>query len=111
MEAIRQTKVDMKVWLGNYVLPDDSAPYERQKQAIKAALEEYGTDHVGGITVGNEFMLKYVLHIFTWRLVYLFLRCLSYITGNGGDSPDVNGALGNAGKLFLRTSVEKFFVT
>lgn len=59
MEAIRQTKVDMKVWLGNYVIPEDSTPYERQKQAIKAALEEYGTDHVGGVTVGNEFMLKY----------------------------------------------------
>ena len=58
----------MKVWLGNYVIPEDSTPYERQKQAIKDALQEYGTDHIGGITVGNEFILKYVFQ-FEWATV------------------------------------------
>ena len=51
----------MTVWLGNYPVPTDPAPYERQRDAIIDALKTYGTDHVSGITVGNEFMLKYVL--------------------------------------------------
>lgn len=50
----------MDVWLGNYPIPTDPAPYERQRDAIIDALKTYGADHVAGITVGNEFMLKYV---------------------------------------------------
>ena len=50
----------MTVWLGNYIIPTDDTPYERQKGEIKTALQAYGTDNIGGITVGNEFMLKYV---------------------------------------------------
>ena len=53
----------MTVWLGNYPVPTDPAPYERQRDAIIDALKTYGTDHVSGITVGNEFMLKYVLSL------------------------------------------------
>jgi exo-beta-1,3-glucanase (GH17 family) len=61
LEAIKQTKVDMTVYLGNYAIPDDSnAAYNRQRDAIQAALQTYGTDHVFGITVGNEYMLKYI---------------------------------------------------
>jgi exo-beta-1,3-glucanase (GH17 family) len=61
LEAIKQTKVDMTVWLGNYpVATDNGAAYERQRDVIKAAIQTYGTDHIGGITVGNEFMLNYV---------------------------------------------------
>jgi exo-beta-1,3-glucanase (GH17 family) len=49
----------MTVWLGNYpVATDNGAAYERQRDVIKAAIQTYGTDHIGGITVGNEFMLK-----------------------------------------------------
>ena len=59
LEAIKQTKVDMQVYVGNYVVSDDIAVYQRQRDAIKDALQTYGTDHVAGITVGNEFMLKY----------------------------------------------------
>jgi len=58
LEAIKQTKVDMKVYLGNYVLPSDNEPYKRQRDLIKQAIETYGPDHIAGITVGNEFMLK-----------------------------------------------------
>ena len=59
LEAIRRTKVDMKVYLGNYPIPDDDhRAYRRQRDIIRQALETYGTDHVAGITVGNEFMLK-----------------------------------------------------
>ena len=50
----------MTVWLGNYPEPTDPAPYERQKEAIVDAIKTYGTDHISGITVGNEFILKYV---------------------------------------------------
>ncbi|KAG6910943.1 hypothetical protein DXG01_005997 [Tephrocybe rancida] len=59
LEAIKQTKVDMEVYVGNYVLPDDDASYTRQRDAIKDAIQTYGEDHIAGITVGNEFMLKY----------------------------------------------------
>ncbi len=49
----------MTVFLGNYpVATDNGTAYTRQRDEIKAALETYGTDHIGGITVGNEFMLK-----------------------------------------------------
>ena len=58
----------MTVWLGNYNVPNDAGEaYDRQKSTIQEALQTYGTDHVGGITVGNEFMLKYVK--FTGNLV------------------------------------------
>jgi len=51
----------MTVWLGNYVNADDAgAAYTRQRDLIEAAIKTYGTDHIGGVTVGNEFMLKYV---------------------------------------------------
>lgn len=59
LEAIKQTKVNMTVWLGNYpIATDNGAAYERQRDEIKAAIQTYGTDHIGGVTVGNEFMLK-----------------------------------------------------
>ncbi|KAF8813325.1 glycoside hydrolase [Phlegmacium glaucopus] len=61
LEAIKQTKVDLTVWLGNYAIAtDNGAAYQRQRDLIKQAILTYGTDHIGGITVGNEFMLNYV---------------------------------------------------
>lgn len=61
LDAIQRTKVNMTVYLGNYNIPTDPAPYERQRDAIKDAITTFGTDHIAGITVGNEFMLKYVI--------------------------------------------------
>jgi len=59
LEAIRQTKVDMQVYLGNYNLPtDNDAAYDRQKAEIQNVLQTYGADQVAGITVGNEYILK-----------------------------------------------------
>jgi hypothetical protein len=58
LEAIKQTKVNMTVFLGNYPVPDDNTPYTRQRDLIKAAIQTYGVDHIAGVTVGNEFMLK-----------------------------------------------------
>lgn len=49
----------MQVYVGNYVVSDNIVVYQRQRDAIKDALQTYGADHVAGITVGNEFMLKY----------------------------------------------------
>lgn len=51
----------MTVWLGNYPVPTDPTPYERQRDAIIDAIKTYGTDHISGITVGNEYILKYIL--------------------------------------------------
>jgi len=58
LEAIKQTKVDLQVFVGNYVVEGDPGAYERQRDVIKSALQTYGVDNVAGITVGNEFMLK-----------------------------------------------------
>jgi len=60
LEAIKQTGVDMQVFLGNYVLPDEPTAYTRQRDTLREAIETYGTDHIEGITVGNEFMLNYL---------------------------------------------------
>jgi exo-beta-1,3-glucanase (GH17 family) len=61
LEAIKRTKVDMEVYLGNYPNPDDNnEAYIRQRDVIKDAITTYGTDHIAGVTVGNEFMLNYV---------------------------------------------------
>ena len=49
----------MQVYLGNYPDVADDTVYTRQRDTLKSALETYGADHVAGITVGNEFILKY----------------------------------------------------
>ncbi|KAF6759952.1 glycoside hydrolase family 17 protein [Ephemerocybe angulata] len=54
LEAIKRTKVDMQVWLGNYPIPTDNG------DAMQKAIQTYGTDNIGGITVGNEFILNYL---------------------------------------------------
>jgi exo-beta-1,3-glucanase (GH17 family) len=49
----------MEVFLGNYPVPTDGGEaYRRQRDAMKEAIKTYGTDHIAGVTVGNEFMLK-----------------------------------------------------
>ena len=58
MEAIKQTGIDMQVFAGNFVVEGDPTAYERQRDAIKNAITTYGADHIAGVTVGNEFMLK-----------------------------------------------------
>ncbi|KAF9560495.1 glycoside hydrolase [Agrocybe pediades] len=90
LEAIKQTKVDMTVYLGNYVIPtDNNAAYQRQRDVIKSAITTYGTDHIGGITVGNEFMLNYV-------------------TDNAPGDPNaaVNSDIGNTGAQILIANIQ-----
>jgi hypothetical protein len=53
--------VNLTVFLGNYNLPNDGGvEYNNQKQNIVSAINTYGTDHISGVTVGNEFMLEFV---------------------------------------------------
>jgi len=84
LDAIKQTKVDMQVFVGNYVVEGDPGAYERQRDAIKLALQTYGVDHVAGITVGNEFMLNYV-------------------TGHG--TQDANSAIADEGAAILIANI------
>ncbi|KAF8349060.1 glycoside hydrolase family 17 protein [Amanita rubescens] len=86
LEAIRRTKVDMQVYLGNYNVPDDNdAAYDRQKADIQNVIQNYGADHVSGITVGNEYILNYVLQ-------------------NGGGS--ANGPAGDQGAALLVPNID-----
>ena len=49
----------MTVWLANYpIATDNGTAYERQRNELQQALITYGTTHVSGIVVGNEFMLE-----------------------------------------------------
>jgi exo-beta-1,3-glucanase (GH17 family) len=61
LEAIKQTKTNIKVFPAIYLVEKDDVGYQRQKTALQQALQTYGTDNVLGITVGNEFMLNYIL--------------------------------------------------
>jgi len=86
LEAVKQTKVNMKVWLGNYAIAtDNGAAYQRQRDIIKSAIQTYGTDHIGGVTVGNEFMLN-------------------YLNANGGTVPD--SSVGDAGAAILIANIQ-----
>jgi exo-beta-1,3-glucanase (GH17 family) len=48
----------MEIFTGIYVVENDDAAYTRQRDAVMQAIKTYGADHIAGITVGNEFMLK-----------------------------------------------------
>lgn len=50
----------MTVYLANFNIPTDSTPYTRQKALIVDAINTYGTANIGGVTVGNEFILECV---------------------------------------------------
>jgi exo-beta-1,3-glucanase (GH17 family) len=58
LNAIKVTKVDMKVYLANYNVYEDRDAYTRQKAKLEDALKTYGADNIVGVTVGNEVMLR-----------------------------------------------------
>lgn len=60
LEAIKQTKVNMMVYVALYIVVDDDTAYQRQKLSLQNAIQTYGVDHIEGVTVGNEFMLNYI---------------------------------------------------
>ncbi|KAJ7017405.1 glycoside hydrolase family 17 protein [Mycena alexandri] len=81
LEAIKQTQVNLTIWVGNYAIATDGGTaYTRQRDAIGAAIKKYGVGSVGGVTVGNEFVLDYL---------------------DAHDAIDPNGAVGNAGAAIL----------
>ncbi len=84
LEAIKQTKTNVKVFPAIFVVDKDDAAYTRQKTALQQALQTYGTDNVLGITVGNEFMLNYVLE---------------------HQASDATGAVGLAASALLKTKI------
>ncbi|KIM27562.1 glycoside hydrolase family 17 protein [Serendipita vermifera MAFF 305830] len=86
LEAIKQTKVDLKVYAAIYVVVDDDTAYERQKASLKNAIETYGVDHLEGITVGNEFMLN-------------------YMTQYGGSSATPDGTIGLRASALLKAKI------
>jgi exo-beta-1,3-glucanase (GH17 family) len=81
LEAIKQSKTNLKVYPGIYLVDVDEAGYQRQKTALKEALQTYGTGNVLGITVGNEVILNYMLD---------------------RQATDVNGTNGLAASAFLK---------
>jgi exo-beta-1,3-glucanase (GH17 family) len=80
LEAIKQTKVNMTVYIGNYVEPSDDGGYQRQRDELMNAIDTYGTAHISGLIVGNEFMLDYL---------------------TAHDATDPNGAVGQQGAAEL----------
>ncbi|ODN74156.1 hypothetical protein L202_07608 [Cryptococcus amylolentus CBS 6039] len=56
LQAIQDTKVNMTVWPAIYVDSNETA-YDDQVTALTDALKTYGTDHISGVTVGNEYIL------------------------------------------------------
>lgn len=47
------------IWMGVYI-GDNSTVNEQQKSEALEVLQTYGTDHVSGVTVGNEYLLNAV---------------------------------------------------
>ncbi|ODO00069.1 hypothetical protein I350_06693 [Cryptococcus amylolentus CBS 6273] len=54
LQAIQDTKVNMTVWPAICKYP---TAYDDQVTALTDALKTYGTDHISGVTVGNEYIL------------------------------------------------------
>jgi len=82
LEAIKQTKTNITLYPANYpIATDKGAAYTRQKAELKDAITKYGVDNIGGITVGNEFILDYLA------------------ANGGGDDP--NSVVGDAGAAIL----------
>jgi hypothetical protein len=49
----------MTVFVGNYpIATDNGTAYMRQRNELTQAIQTYGIDNIGGMTVGNEFMLE-----------------------------------------------------
>lgn len=60
LDAIQRTKVNLTIYPAIYL--DSSDPgdvaWNRQVANITFALDSFGTDHIGGISVGNEYLLN-----------------------------------------------------
>src|SRR5258706_4443300 len=61
LEAIGQTKTNLKVFPAIFIADKDDEGYRRQKTDLQQALQTYGSDNVLGIIVGDHFMVNYIL--------------------------------------------------
>lgn len=52
--------MNLQVFIGISVAENADADYTSQRDAVMSVLQTYDTDRVLGVTVGNEFMLKFV---------------------------------------------------
>jgi len=85
LEAIKQTKTNLSVYLANYNVPNDAgAAYTRQRDLIISALKTYGSSNVLGVIVGNEYMLNWL---------------------DSNSATDPNSAIGNTGAQLLITNI------
>lgn len=56
LQAIQETKANMTVWLGIYIGTDETVNQEQMTETL-AAIKAYGTKHISGVIVGNEYVL------------------------------------------------------
>lgn len=55
LQAIADTKVNMTVWLGTYLDPNGNQTInDQQTQWAVDAIQKHGTEHIGGVAIGNE---------------------------------------------------------
>ncbi|GAC76271.1 hypothetical protein PANT_20c00034 [Moesziomyces antarcticus T-34] len=60
LDAIQRTKTNLTIYPAIYLDQSDpnDAAWTRQVDNITFALDSFGTDHIGGISVGNEYLLN-----------------------------------------------------
>lgn len=59
LDAIERTKTNLTIWPAIYLDQTDpgNAAWNRQVANITFALDNFGTGHIGGISIGNEYLL------------------------------------------------------
>ncbi|GAA5926995.1 uncharacterized protein JCM15063_000427 [Sporobolomyces koalae] len=105
LQAIQDTKVNMTVWLGAYI-GDNTTVNAQQQDWIVDALDKYGVDHVGGITIGNEYVLNAVSPAdTTTRISYLTDQMSAFRTriAAKGYSKTIPVGVADAGSVFTTT--------
>lgn len=63
LDAIQRTKVNMTVYVGNYVVPSDNTAYMRQRGELQTAFQSFGVDNVVG---GFQWPCRFCLYIDTY---------------------------------------------
>ncbi|KAJ1024125.1 hypothetical protein NDA16_002964 [Ustilago loliicola] len=60
LDAIQRTKVDLTIYPAVYLDSSDAGDvaWTRQVDNITFALDHFGTDHIGGVSIGNEYLLN-----------------------------------------------------
>lgn len=56
MQAIKDTKVNITVWLGVYIGSNETVNLQQMTETI-SVLKTFGIANIGGVTIGNEYIL------------------------------------------------------